>query len=233
MSAADRILLVPAKSDPERDRVAVAWTAAGGEILRLDRFWEPPPLDARRVCLYGADAFCLVLAQLLELELVSPPDDLIARVPAAQRQRDVAITTLGALAGPLPRFVKPLVPKQFAAGVRTRDALAQITAGLPDDTAVIVSEVVPLDAEARSFVLDGRVVSTAIYEGAGDPEAAAQLATAIAALPAVPRTCVIDTCLIRGRGWAFLEANATWGAGLNGCDPTAAVPCIAAATTKP
>ncbi len=31
-------------------------------------------------------------------------------------------------------------------------------------------------------------------------------------------------------GWAFLEANATWGAGLNGCDPVAVLPCLAAAT---
>ncbi|MCE9574027.1 MAG: ATP-grasp domain-containing protein [Deltaproteobacteria bacterium] len=229
--ATDLILVLPAKGDVERDQVAAAWLAAGGAIERLDRFWEPPPLDARRVRLYGADAFCLVLAQLYGLELLAPPDDLIADVPAALLQRAVAITTLGAaLSGPFPRFVKPLMPKQFAAGVHDRDALARVTAGLPDDTPVIVSEVVTLDAEARSFVLDGRVVTTAIYAGAGDVSAAAALATAIAALPAVPRTCVIDTCLVRERGWAFLEANAAWGAGLNGCDPVAVLPCLAAAT---
>ena len=44
-------------------------------------------------------------------------------------------------------------------------------------------------------------------------------------------TWVLDAALIRG--WALLEANAAWGAGLNGCDPRGAMACIAEATHLP
>lgn len=45
----------------------------------------------------------------------------------------------------------------------------------------------------------------------------------------LPRTYVLDFGKLNGR-WVVIEANATWGAGLNGCDPTPVVACIAAAT---
>ena len=46
----------------------------------------------------------------------------------------------------------------------------------------------------------------------------------------LPKTCVMDLAFIKTRSWALLEFNASWGAGLNGCDPLAAARCIAAAS---
>ncbi|QDE72371.1 DUF4343 domain-containing protein [Myxococcus sp. NMCA1] len=60
-------------------------------------------------------------------------------------------------------------------------------------------------------------------------EARALLATTAGA-PMLPRTCVLDAAWVEGRGWALLEANAAWGAGLNGCDAAEAARCIAEAT---
>ena len=234
-SLAGTTLVIPAKADSERDAVAAAWRDAGGAVERLDRFWEPPPLDPQRVRLYGADTFCLVVAQQLGLELLAPPDDFVREVPGELLRRRIVMTDLGAaLVGPFPCFVKPVVPKQFRASVwHDAAALRRETNGLADDTPVLAAEVVTLDAEARTFVLDGAPVATAIYEGAGDVAEAAAIAARVARLPRLPRTCVIDTCLVRGSGWAFLEANATWGAGLNGCDPTRVLGCIDAATVVP
>jgi hypothetical protein len=48
--------------------------------------------------------------------------------------------------------------------------------------------------------------------------------------PLIPTTCVLDAGFIPGRGWALIEANATWGAGLNGCDAAAAAECLEWAT---
>lgn len=36
---------------------------------------------------------------------------------------------------------------------------------------------------------------------------------------ALPRAAVLDVGVIAGRGWAVVEQNAAWGAGLYGCDP--------------
>lgn len=78
-------------------------------------------------------------------------------------------------------------------------------------------------------MLDGQVLSCAVYEGEGDAaEAARFLARCARDLP-VPETCVLDAAYVVDRGWALLEANAAWGAGLNGCDPAAAALCIDAA----
>lgn len=226
-------LLIPEKADPERDAVARAWREGGGSVLRIDRFWSPPEVDRQRVRLYGNDTFCLVLAQKLGLELVSPPDDLLLTVDPVWLQRELHGSTLeGAARAAFPRFIKPLVPKQFRARVYRGPAeLEEECRGLTANTAVLSAEGVEIQAEARAFVLDQQVRTCSLYEGGEGPapEAEAFLSAFAHATP-LPRTCVLDAALIRGRGWALLEANATWGAGLNGCDPTQAVACIAEAT---
>jgi hypothetical protein len=79
-------------------------------------------------------------------------------------------------------------------------------------------------------VLDGRVRTCAVYEGEASVTEAEAFLAAVAREVPLPRTCVLDAALVEGRGWALLEANAAWGAGLNGCDAAEAARCIAAAT---
>lgn len=111
-------LVIPDKADPERDRVADSWCAHGGTVTRIGRFWDPPTLDRRAVRLYANDTFALVLAQKLNLHLVSPDDTLLVQLPAGLVGRRVRATTLGdARHFTFPTFVKPIVPKQFRAGV--------------------------------------------------------------------------------------------------------------------
>jgi hypothetical protein len=225
-------LLVPEKSDPERDAVAEAWTRAGGEVIPVGRFWEPPEIDRARVRVYGNDTFCLVLAEKLGLELVTPDDRLLESLSRDLLSRDVRIEKLSELTFASPIFVKPVVPKQFAAGVHaSRDSIAALTRGLASDVEVYVSNVVRFEAEARAFVLDGRVRTCAIYEGAGDAAEAAGLADRAAREKGIPRTCVIDVGRLAAGKWAVVEFNATWGAGLNGCAADDVVACIAAASS--
>lgn len=225
------ILIVPAKPDVERDAVADAWADGGGSVLRIDRFWTRPDVEPARVALYGADTFCLVLAQLLGLELVSPRDDLLIGADRRLTRRAIRGITLDeTLRGPFPLFVKPLVPKQFRARVwRAADELRAECAGLAPDTAVITSEVVEIRAEARAWILDGQVLSCAVYEGVGNrDDASSFIAGAVTGLD-LPSICVIDAAFVDA-GWCILEANAAWGAGLNGCEATAAARCIDGAT---
>jgi hypothetical protein len=228
----DLTLCIPAKSDSERDAVAAAWRARGGDVVALDRFWDPPLLDRSAVRLYGNDTFCLVVAQKLGLTLISPPDDLLIRLGPAASQRAVAAQTLSqALLGPFPAFIKPLVPKVFRAAVYPgADALRAETVGLQFDTPILNSEIVSFEAEARAWVLNGEIKSCAIYEGDGRVDAAREFLQTIVVNPLIPTTCVLDAGFIPGRGWALIEANATWGAGLNDCDAAAAAECLEWAT---
>lgn len=83
---------------------------------------------------------------------------------------------------------------------------------------------------ARAGLLDAEVLSIACYEGDVDVTLARELATATSRDPATTSPCVVDLGLTDDRGWVVFEANAAWGAGLNGCDPVAAAQCIAVAT---
>lgn len=49
----------------------------------------------------------------------------------------------------------------------------------------------------------------------------------------VPRAVVIDAGFIDGRGWAVIEFNAAWGAGLNGCNAEKVLAAIVSATEAP
>jgi hypothetical protein len=227
-------LVIPEKADPERDGVARAWAGAGGAVTRLGRFWDPPPLEAANVRLYANDTFALVLAQKLGLELVSPPDDLLARLPVALLHREVRMRLLQeAEALAYPAFVKSAVPKLFAAKVYAGggELLAQAR-GLAPETQMLVSEIVSFSCEARCFMLGDTVLDVAAYEGQADLAGARELAARVAASGLLPETCVVDVGLIPGRGWAVVEANAAWGAGLNGCAAEKVLPCIAAATRR-
>lgn len=46
----------------------------------------------------------------------------------------------------------------------------------------------------------------------------------------LPRAMVVDVGFVADRGWAVIEFNAAWGAGLNGCDPEKIVAVILAAS---
>jgi hypothetical protein len=112
------LLVIPAKPDVERDAVALAWQSAGGEVLWLDRFRERPDVEPAQVAIYGTESFSLAVAQLLELTLISPRDDLLLRAGDELTKRALrGVSLTEALSGVFPLFVKPLVPKMFRARV--------------------------------------------------------------------------------------------------------------------
>ena len=164
--------------------------------------------------------------------LFSPPDDLLLHLAPTVTKRTLRGTTL-AEAGALtfPAFIKTFVPKLIASRVYESAAdLAADARGLEADTALLVSEIVAFVAEARSWLLGAEVLSIACYEGDVDISIARELAATIGRDPAMTSPCVVDLGLTDDRGWLAIEANAAWGAGLNGCDPVAAARCIMMAT---
>lgn len=233
MNTAGLDLLIPDKPDEERDALADAFAEGGGVVHRLGRFWDPPMLSPNSVRVYGADSFCLVLQQKLGFTLYSPDDELVLRVPARFLQRSLVRRLLGeALADSLPAFIKPVMPKQFRGAVYSeRSTLEEECRGLPPETPVFVSEPVRLTSEVRCFVLGGQVLDAAVYEGTATVGPACEFVEALARVVSLPKSVVVDVGHIADRGWAVIEFNAAWGAGLNGCNPTKVLPAILAAST--
>lgn len=224
-------LLISDKPDVERDALAEAFAQGGGEVHRLGRFWDPPVFEPATVCVYGADSFCLVLQQKIGFALCSPADDLLLRVPPRCLHREIAQGTLAEAMAALPAFVKPVTPKQFRGVVYgSTEELEEECRGLAPDTAVMVAEPVKLTAEVRSFVLDGRVLDAAVYEGEGVVGDAIAFIGEVVQAVKLPRTVVVDVGFVAGRGWAVIEFNAAWGAGLNGCDAVKVLPAVLAAS---
>lgn len=225
-------LLIPDKPDVERDALVMSFERRGGVVHRIGRFWDPPTFEPSTVRVYGADSFCLVLQQKLGLTLCSPSDDLLLQVPTKFLNRQVTHQKLGeALVGTFPSFIKPVTPKQFRGAVyESNDALAVECRGLPPDTPVFISEPVTFIAEARAFVVDGLVLDASVYEGNPEAVGAATFVEVLMKSMSLPRAVVVDVGFIDARGWAVIEFNAAWGAGLNGCDADKVLPAIVVAS---
>ena len=234
MNLKGKTLLIPDKPDEERDAVANAWRESGGEVIRLARFWETPALENESVCVYGGSNFSLVVAQKLGLELISPADDWLLKLDSRWLKRKVFSRTLAEIEGvSFPIFAKPLVPKTFRAAVYgSSQELADECRGLEQETKLLFGEVIRFEAEARAFVVNQQLLDCQIYEGNGDLSSAEVFIRSFLQDESLPPTCVIDVGFIADRGWAIVESNASWGAGLNGCNASRVLPAIALATKR-
>jgi hypothetical protein len=123
------------------------------------------------------------------------------------------------------------MPKQFRGAVyASRAELISECEGLAPETPVFASEVVLITAEARAFVLGGRVLDASTYEGMANAKDALNFVGALAREMSLPPVVVVDVGLVNDLGWLVIEFNAAWGAGLNGCDPDMVLPAIVAAS---
>ena len=231
----DIILLIPQKSDEERESVLRTWISLGGQGQRLDKFWEKPPeLENKKVAVYGNDTFALVLAEIFNLKLVSPDDSLISRLDRKWTKRSVLEKQISEITEKdLPGFIKPVTPKQFKGKVyKTINEFLQETNGLPGSEKILISEIVTVESEARAFVLDRQLLDVAIYEGDADLQTGKDfLLGFLQDLKIVlPKTCVIDIGCNSDQGWFLIEFNSSWGAGLNNCDPNKVIESIVEAT---
>lgn len=233
----NQLLLIPEKADREREAVAQAWQQVGGKVLQVGKFWQAPKVGNASVSIYGNDTFALVLAQVLGLVLLMPPDELVTKLPYHWVKRQLHLSqAAGFNPTSLPLFVKSVKPKLLAAQVvRSPEQITAIQA--LGDEALICAEVVSISAEVRSFILDGQIQALALYEGKADLETARtfiddflQIFLSSNYVVALPRTFVLDVGYIASRGWGIIEFNSSWGAGLNHCPPHQVLACIAAAT---
>ena len=212
------------------------WRAAGRLGWGVERLqsWRVP--DHLRTVpepvLYLEALIGPTLAAQFGLRLLEPPDDWLPRLPDEYRRRAATLSTFAeARTLSTPAFIKPPNSKSFPARVYTGGELPD---GYPDDSPVLVQEVVKWEKEFRCFVLDRQLRTLSVYLRNGalqrandfampDDESAEVTAFVSRVLADervdLPRTAVLDVGVIADRGWAVVEQNAAWGSGLYGCDP--------------
>jgi ATP-grasp domain, R2K clade family 2 len=212
------------------------WRPAGRLGWAVERLasWRVPE-DLRSVSepvLYLEAMFGPTLAEQFGLRLLEPSVDWLPRLPDQYRKRWVYLTTLReARLLAEPAFVKPPNDKSFPAKVYLGSELPD---GYDDDSPVLVAEVVTWEKEFRCFVLDRQPRAMSIYLRWGELQRENNFASTEAELAEaknflcpiladeridLPRAAVLDIGVIADRGWAVIEQNSAWGAGLYGCDP--------------
>lgn len=223
------------------------WRAAlhlGWDVQRLQSYAVPAELREREPVLYAETLLADAIAEPLGLVLLEPTYDWLPRLPIRYRKREITLETLGrARQLAAPAFVKPVDEKIFPARVYASGSEIEPTQELAADTPVLVSEPVTWTLEVRAFVLERQVAALSAYIRSGDlarsqagewpltePERAGALTflTALLSDPevALPAAVVVDVGFIPDRGWAVVEANACWAAGICGCDPREVLPVI-------
>ncbi len=212
------------------------WRAAiqrGWKVERIHGWRIPAHLrSVQEPILYLEALMAPTLVKAFGLTLLEPPEDWLPRLPIEYRQRWVQLTTLGAVRHMLlPAFVKPPNEKSFPACIYDAESLPT---EYPDNMPVLVAEVITWEKEFRCFILDRTLRTFSIYlrngalqrehEFASTDVEADELAQFVNQVlrderVPLPRATVLDVGVIQGRGWAVVELNAAWGAGIYGCDP--------------
>ncbi len=229
-------------------RLIAAAEAAGWSVLGCDV--DAIPSDVPDPAVYVTTDIAVAAADALDVALLEPPLDLLARVPDRFLRRQVEAATFGDLDRLAGRtFVKPADPldKWFDAGLYS-DLRDIYTRGRSrPDAPVLLSEPVEWSLEYRYFVLEGKAVAGSPYIAYGRPawrwRAGQSPDMPTAGLPVVEGVCaamggelppafVIDVGRIDDRGWAVVEFNPVWSAGLLASDARAVLPALLRATRK-
>ena len=212
------------------------WRAAGRVGWNVERLqtWRIPDhlRNLEDAVLYAEALFGPTLAEQLGLRIENPPEDWLPNLPARYRKRRVTLSTLGeARLGSEVAFIKPPNDKSFPAQVYVPSELPE---GYDEGMSVLISEVVTWENEFRCFVLDRELQTFSIYarfgelqhdhgfeHSASEEQGVRQFLGDVLMDSDVhlPRATVIDVGWITGKGWAVVEQNAAWGAGIYGCDP--------------
>ncbi|MEU6746440.1 ATP-grasp domain-containing protein [Spirillospora sp. NPDC046719] len=216
---------------------------AGWKAERLGGWRAPARLRGQDVALYGEPTFVEVIAAQLGVALIDAPPSWLPGLPERHLRRNVDMSTLAEVRESLvrPVFVKPADGRKGFEG-RVYGSPADLPDAAPGDTPVLVGEPVEWEVEYRCQVLDGEIVAMSPYlrdgelaltgdgrwEAPWDAEARAYAEVLLGEVP-LPPAIVVDVGLIKGRGWAVVETNAAWGAGLYGCDPQAVLRVLARA----
>lgn len=234
------ILLLPPRKNPNTEKMMQSAKDCGVEVRQLSSWRPPEELQNRNdVIAYGEPLFVAAMAEFLDLVLLEPHFNFLPELANAYTKRKVELTNLALARKREGRiFAKPADDKSFPAGVYDNGNCIKASDLLPGDIPVLISEIVEWEVEYRFFILDRQIQTFSVYLRKGElvDEAPPNSESNEAVLfvteilndhqVQIPPGVVLDVGIIANRGWAVLEANPAFGAGIYSCDPTKVLPVL-------
>ncbi len=230
------ILLLSPRKNESTVAVESAAEAEGWTVCRLTNWRVPERFQnlAEKVIAYGEPLFVAAIADVLHLSLLEPQFDWLSSLPIEYTNRKVELTSLKeARKYPSAIFAKPADDKCFPARVYENGASIEASQLLPEETPVLLSEVVTWLVEHRYFVCERKVAVSSPYsyngetiddsfsESDSDVLECNSFVQKLLSDPQIdlPPAVVIDVGYVNGRGLSVIEANPVFGAGIYRCDP--------------
>jgi len=244
-----KTLVTSPRITPDSKDLMVAAETIGQPTIRLSSFRPIESLRNQPISIYGESLFAIILSNALNHAIIEPQSDWLINLPLDYTKRVIYKQTIGeARQVTKPQFVKNADGlKGFDAKVYETGAALPNRDFYPDDYEVLVSEPVTWHVEYRCFVLQRELQTLSIYLQDGklaknekgnwiknpkEQNAAQAFCQRVLDdhMVAIPPACVIDVGIIHNEGWAVVEANPAFGAGIYGCDPQAVLATVNRAT---
>jgi hypothetical protein len=221
----------------------ILYNAAINNSWRVWRFTSrdiPAWVRESDVSIYCETAFADYLASELNIQLLSPSNYLLAKLPFDFVKRNIEYTTYKNFKKPsVKKFIKPADYKYFPAGIYGEGDEIPGLSYCQDDDPFLISDIVKFINEYRLFVMNDEISTGSIYvsdsEFVGDKEIDSNLNSnllvfankvVISLKGSMPTSYVLDIGQLDSGDYAVIEFNPTWASGFYGSDPSKVLFCI-------
>lgn len=215
------------------------------ELSRFNAKWSVPEEFRQDViAVYGEDIYAEIVAEQCQLTLLKPADDWLNHVDEDFTQRKISYGQLKDFLLEENIFIKCSDFKTFKAGVYQKVSDIKGFDSLDPQIAVFTSEVVEWELEVRCFVLNNKIKTYSFYwrsNAFNTNELSEKEKKDMFSFfeffiqnysSTLPAAIVLDFGIIKGKGWALIEANPAWCSGLYACDAKKALEVIVKSCIK-
>ena len=215
------------------------------ELNRFNAKWNvPKEFREDVIAVYGEDIYAEIVAEQCHLTLLKPTDDWLAHIDEDFTKRKISYGQLKNFTNQENIFIKCSDFKSFKAGVFQKVTDIKGFDSLDQEITVFTSEVVEWDLEVRCFVFNKEIKTHSSYwrnnafdtnplSGTEQKEMFSFFDAFIQKYAStLPEAIVLDFGIIKGKGWALIEANPAWCSGLYACDAEKALEVIVKSCIK-
>ncbi|TZF95237.1 DUF4343 domain-containing protein [Chryseobacterium panacisoli] len=209
------------------------------ELSRFNAKWNVPEEFRQDVIgVYGEDIYAEIVAEQCNLTLTKPDDDWLSKISEEFTKRKIVYGRLKDFVHEENIFIKCSDFKSFKAGVFDKVTDIKGFETLDPESMVFTSEVVEWELEVRCFVFNNEIKTYSSYwrnDSFDTNELSKKEKKDLFQFfesfiqkysSTLPTGIVLDFGIIKGKGWALIEANPGWCSGLYACDAEKALEVI-------